>query len=160
MKKIYTIFIVSILFLGITSAAATIVPQKATQPTPSFVSKTIRTHRLDGNTTTGNLTGVYAIKNVTGYEIQGQLDGTWEKSWSWGGTLEFHWNNSNNTMEGDVEAYFFGHIYIGQINITGTNTTGWIAGLFRVNETTNEFVSVALIYTNDYYVRYAIGTID
>jgi hypothetical protein len=160
MKKIYTLFIASILMLGITSAAATIVPQKATQPTPSFVSKTIRTQRLNSNTTTGNFTGIYAIKNETGYQIQGQLDGTWEKSWSWGGTLEFHWNNSNNTMEGDVEAYFFGHIYIGQINITGTNTTGWIAGLFRVNETTNEFVSVALIYTNDYYVRYAIGTID
>ena len=160
MKKIITLCIASIILLGITSAAATIVPQAAPRLAPSFASKTIQTQRLDGNNTNGTITGVYAIKNESGYNIEGQLNGVWEQSWPWGGTLAFHWNNSNNTMEGDVQAYFFGQIYIGQINITGTNTSGWIAGLFRVNETTNEFVSVALIYTDDYYVRYAIGTIE
>lgn len=160
MKKIYTLLVASVLLLGITSAAATIVPQSITRSTPTFLAKNVRTHRLDDNTTSGNLTGVYAIKNDTGYDIQGELNGVWEKNWAWGGTLAFHWNNTNNTMEGDVEAYFFGHLYIGQFNITGTNSSGWIAGLFNVNETSNEFVSVALIYLDDYHVRYAIGTID
>jgi hypothetical protein len=160
MKKIYTIFVASVLLLGITSAAATIVPQSTTRSTPAFIAKNLRTHRLNDNTTSGNLTGVYAIKNDTGYEIQGEINGAWEKNWGWGGSLDFHWNNTNNTMEGYVDAWFFGQIYFGSINITGTNSSGWIAGLFDVNETSSEFVSVALIYLDDYQVRYAIGTID
>jgi len=160
MKKIYTILVASVLLLGITSAAATIVPQSAVRTAPTFFAKNVRTHQLNDNTTSGNLTGVYAIKNETGYEIEGEINGVWEKSWPWGGTLAFHYNNSNNTMEGDVEAYFFGHVYIGSINVTGTNQSGWIAGLFKVNETTNEFVSVAIVYLDDYHIRYAIGTID
>ncbi len=160
MKKIYTILVASVLLLGITSAAATIVPQATTRPVPSFIAKNVRTHRLNDNTTSGNLTGIYAIKNDTGYEIQGEINGVWEKNWAWGGTLAFHYNNSNNTMEGDVSAYFFGQVYIGSINVTGTNQSGWIAGLFDVNETSSEFVSVALIYLDDYHIRYAIGTID
>ena len=160
MKKIYSILVASVLLLGITSAAATIVPQSTTRTAPTFFAKNLRTRQLNDNTTSGNLTGVYAIKNETGYEIEGEINGVWEKSWPWGGTLDFHYNNSNNTMEGDVEAYFFGHVYIGNINVTGTNQSVWIAGLFRVNETTNEFVSVAIVYLDDYHIRYAIGTID
>jgi hypothetical protein len=161
MKKIYTIIVASILLLGITSAAASLVPNATTtRIAPSFAQKELRPHRPTDNVTSGNLTGVYAIKNDTGYDIQGQINGTWEKTWAWAGTFEFHWNNSNNTQEGDVDAFFFGNVYIGSINITGTNDSGWLVGLFKVNETTNQFVSVALIYINDYHIRYALGTID
>ena len=81
MRKIYTILVASILLLGISSAAATIVPQSTTRSAPSFIAKNVKTRQLNDNTTTGNLTGVYAIKNETGYEIEGEINGVWEKSW-------------------------------------------------------------------------------
>jgi hypothetical protein len=159
MKKILTIFVISILLLGITSAAATIVPQNKTTASPTILAKVLKPHRLDGNNTNGTFTGAFAKKNETGYVILGQLSGIYEKSWQWGGTFSGQWNLTNNTAQGYFQGYFFGYIYFGQINETGTNTTGWIAGLFNKNETINQFKTVAILSDNtDYMIRYAVGT--
>jgi len=143
MKKLLLILAISLLLLSpIASSSYTAKP-----------SHHLRPHRI---MTDGNFSGIFAMKNDTGYIPLGSMSGTYSVSNSYG-TFEGVWSLDSGNDSGTMTGYVWDHIFLGQLNST-TGNSSYFVGLNRVNETDNSFVAVCVIFTQDnYVVRYAMG---
>jgi len=108
--------------------------------------------------TNGSFTGVFAMKNETGYVPLGTFSGTYtgEMFGSFIGT----WALYNGSASGTFSGYCLSHLFFGWLNTTGSNQSNMFIGLYRVNTTDNSFEAGAIVFANDqYYIRYMMGTI-
>jgi hypothetical protein len=106
--------------------------------------------------TNGTFTGIFAMKNESGYVPLGTLGGTFS-DYGFEGT----WALENGTASGTFNGYLWGYLCWGELQTDGSNESQWFGGLFRVNETDNSFQAVSIIFGyNSYAIRYAIGDIE
>ena len=107
----------------------------------------------------GNITGVYALKNETGYVILGNLFGYYHKWNNFTGYYAGVWESLDGTESGGFAGWFIGHLTLGQFNETATGEEGGYIGLFRINETDSTIRSVAIAAANDdHFIRYSVCT--
>ena len=111
--------------------------------------------------TEGTFEGVFAEKDEYGYNILGNVSGSYSvSSRSWG-TMSGTWETLDGNVSGDFSGYIWGRLFLGQYDITGSEDEGHYIGLFRVNETTSEFKAISLVFPgDDYLVRYALGDVE
>jgi hypothetical protein len=109
--------------------------------------------------TGGTFSGVFAEKNETGYNILGTISGTYTEGINWSlGTIDGIWAMDDASASGNFSGSLFHRFFFGQYYVTGGNSS-WFIGLFRTNETTNEFQAITLVFAEeDYLIRYGIGT--
>ena len=167
MRKIWTFFIIGMLVIGISSVSASIIPksetirsrflspviEKADSPVIEKADNRMATENLNG----GNFSGMFAMKNESGYIILGSLEGTYNKSSNYSGTFDGIWNMTDDNTSGTMDGWFWGSFLIGQI-AQDSGESNWFVGLYRVNTTSNEFGIVTLIFSSPNIVRYAAGT--
>lgn len=161
MKKIITIFLVGILLVGISSASAVILPnvKNAVSKPIQKVSENLFSNKNIGQTSTeGNFSGQFAKKNETGYIILGSINGSYQKTSNYTGMFDGMWNTTDGNSSGTMSGWFWGHFYLGEIELE--NDSHWFVGLYRINETSNEFYTAAIIFTSPYLIRYAAGTYE
>lgn len=109
--------------------------------------------------TNGTFTGVYAMKNESGYIPLGEFAGTYE-AWEYTGSFVGTWTSYEGNASGAIEGWVWGHLFYGLINTTGSEESDWFIGLYRLNTTDNSFEAGAIIFgEDDYYIRYAMGSI-
>jgi len=109
--------------------------------------------------TNGSFTGVFSEKNETGYIPLGELSGTYNEG-GMSNTFVGTWSMYDGSASGDISGWFWNHIFIGQLNSTGSNESSWFVGLYRVNTTDNSFEAGSIVFGNDqYYMRYIMGSI-
>ena len=109
--------------------------------------------------TNGSYTGAFALKNDSGYVPLGTFSGTFTGDMS--GEFNGVWTLDDESATGTMNGWYWGYIFIGQMNTDGMNESHWFGGLYRVNETDNSFEAVAIILgNNDYMIRYAMGTLQ
>ncbi len=142
MKKLTVILGISLVLLSLAPITSAAIPGRHLlrhrQPMP----------------TDGNFTGVIAIKNETGYVPVGEFSGTYA-----GFTFEGTWSEGSAT--GTMMGWAWGHIFIGQMNVTGMNQSTWFGGLFHVNATASTFRAVSIILLGENYtIRYALGDLE
>ncbi len=111
--------------------------------------------------TGGNFSGVFAEKNETGYNILGNISGTYTLGANWTlGTIDGIWVMDDGSASGNFSGYIWHRLFFGQYHITGGNSS-WFIGLFRTNETSNEFRAITIVFTeDDHLIRYGIGTYE
>lgn len=107
----------------------------------------------------GTFTGEFAMKNETGFIPLGNMSGTYTQGVNWtAGTLTGVWALYDETASGDFNGHIFHRLFIGQYNVTGGDS-GWFVGLYKLNETTNEFKAISIVFAGEnHFVRYGIGT--
>ena len=106
--------------------------------------------------TDGSFTGAFAEKNETGYVPLGTFGGTYAGENS--GTFTGTWTLNDESAAGTISGWYWGYIFFGQMNTTGTEGSNYFIGLYRVNTTDNSFEAGTIILgNNDYSVRYAMG---
>lgn len=112
-----------------------------------------------GLQTGGTFQGVFAEKNETGYNILGNISGTYEEGVNWSfGSIDGIWVMDDGTASGNFSGYLLHSFFFGQYYVTGGNSS-WFIGLFRTNETTNEFQAITIVFAEeDHLIRYGIGT--
>ncbi len=161
MKKIMAIFLVGTLLVGISSASAIVLQNEknAVSKPIQKISKNLFSNKNIGQTSTeGNFSGQFAKKNETGYIILGSINGSYQKNSNYTGTFDGIWNTTDENSSGTMSGWFWGHFYLGEIELE--NDSYWFVGLYRVNETSNEFYTAAIIFTSPYLIRYAAGTYE
>jgi len=159
MKKIWTFLIIGMLVIGISSVSASISPKAENMR--SRVSQSV-VNKLDDrivneNSEDGNFSGMFAMKNESGYVILGSLEGTYQKSSNISGSFDGIWNTTDDNESGTLNGWFWGSFLLGQIQ-QDAGESSWFIGLYSVNTTSNEFAAVTLIFSSPYIVRYAAGT--
>ena len=109
----------------------------------------------------GNFTGVFAEKNESGYNMLGTMSGTYTTSFNWSlGTLSGVWAMNDGNASGDFNGYILHRLFFGEYNVTG-GESDWFIGLFRLNQTSNEFKAISIVFADDnYLIRYGIGTYE
>ncbi len=109
----------------------------------------------------GNFTGVFAEKNDTGYIILGNISGTYIMGANWSlGSIDGIWTMDDGSASGNFSGYILHRFFFGQYHITGGNSS-WFIGLYKLNETTNEFKAISIVFAEDnYLIRYGIGTYE
>jgi len=107
----------------------------------------------------GTFSGEFAMKNETGFIPLGNISGTYTRGANWtAGTLSGIWAMYDETASGDFNGYIFHRLFIAQYNITDGDS-GWFIGLYKLNETTNEFRAISIVFAGEnHLIRYAIGT--
>jgi len=109
--------------------------------------------------TNGTFSGIFAEKNETGYNVLGNISGTYSAGVNWSfGTIEGIWTMNDGNGSGYFNGYMFHKFLFGQYNITGGDSN-WFIGVFKLNETSNEFKAISIVFTDDYpLIRYALGS--
>jgi len=160
MKKFMVLFLIGILLVGISSASAIVIPKANNngfgpilKVTEKLAKNTIRQTSVEGN-----FSGQFALKNESGYVFLGTVEGTYETSGNYTGSFDGIWNTTDENSSGAMSGWFWGHFYLGQISYD--NDTYWFVGLYRVNTTSSEFYTAAIIFTSPCLVRYAAGIYD
>ena len=153
MRKILAILLVGIFVVAIPAASSISLSKVGRTSIPSTpISAADVPEWADGN-----ITGVYAMKNETGYEILGSLFGYYNIVWGNTGYYAGVWETLDGSSSGQFSGWFFYHIALGQYNTTGSNDTGGFIGLLRFNETDMTIKAVSLVTTEeDYVIRYAL----
>ncbi|MGF3554161.1 MAG: hypothetical protein ACQXXF_02650 [Thermoplasmatota archaeon] len=107
----------------------------------------------------GTFEGIFAEKNETGYNILGNISGTYTKAINWSvGTFSGIWAVYDENVSGEFNGNIFHKFFIGQYNVTDGDS-GWLIGLFKLNQTTNEFRAISIVFAGEtYLIRYALGT--
>ena len=106
--------------------------------------------------TNDTFTGIFAMKNESGYVPLGTLSGTFTTS-----DFQGIWALDNGTASGTFSGWLWGYLFWGELHTDGSNESQWFGGLFRVNETDNSFQAVSIVLGyNGYAIRYAIGDIE
>jgi hypothetical protein len=109
--------------------------------------------------TNGTFSGVFAMKNESGYIPLGDFNGTYDVG-GWFGSFAGTWTMDEGNVSGTMSGWVLGYIVYGIINTTGGNVSNWFLGLYRVNETDNTFTAGAIIFGEDqHYIRYAMGSL-
>ena len=109
----------------------------------------------------GTFSGVFAEKNETGYNVLGNISGTYSMGSGLFGTLDGLWETNDMSVSGVFSGYIIHRFFFGQYNVTGGNETGYFVGLYKVNQTSNEFRAISLVFTDEGHVaRYALGTVQ
>ena len=156
MKKIIAILLVGIFAASIGTASAVRIPilgRNLQMLGPAYTTDA-------PEWADGNFSGVFAEKNETGYNILGTMEGYYSTGFNWtAGQLAGVWAFDNGSASGEFNGYIFHRLFLGQYNVTDGNDTGWFIGLFKMNQTTNEFQAISLILTGqDHLIRYGLGT--
>ena len=158
MKKLLVIaglcFVLVVMPMSIAS------PQLGVQHSNQLLTTTQHSNHLlrhhNPSLTNGTFSGIFTMKNESGYVPLGTLGGTFSDS-GFDGT----WALDNGTASGTFSGYLWGYLCWGTLQTDGSNGTQWFGGLFRVNETDNSFQAVSIILGyNGYAIRYAIGDIQ
>jgi hypothetical protein len=159
MRKIWTILIIGMIVIGLSSVSASIIPKTENIKSrfSSSVIEKIDERYANVNSDNGNFSGMFAMKNESGYVILGSLEGTYQMSSNNSGTFDGIWNMTDDNLSGTMNGWFRARFFMGQIE-QNTGESSWFIGLFRVNTTSNEFGAVALIFSSPCMVRYAAGT--
>jgi hypothetical protein len=151
MKKILAILLVGIFVVSIPTGSAMFFPRKIKNDP---ISTTDIPEWADGN-----ITGVYALKNESGYVILGNVFGYYHRTFQYYGYYAGMWESLDGTQTGYFQGIFIGRLAIGQFNDTITGDTGNFFSLFRMNETDYTITAVALVYAiDDYDIRYSLCT--
>jgi hypothetical protein len=109
--------------------------------------------------TNGTFTGVFAMKNESGYIPLGEFVGTYQ-SWEWTGSFVGTWFAYDGNSSGTMNGWCWGHLFYGMINTTGSEESNWLVGLYRVNTTDNTFEAGSIIFGEDQYdIRYIMGSL-
>lgn len=109
--------------------------------------------------TNGTFSGVFAMKNESGYIPLGDFNGTYDVG-GWFGSFAGTWTMDEGNISGTMSGWVLGYIVYGILNTTGGNQSNWFLGLYRVNETDNTFKAGAIIFGDDqHYIRYAMGSL-
>ena len=155
MKKILAILLVGIFVVSIPAASSMMLPRIARRQ--KLFDSPVQTTDVP-EWADGNLTGVYAMKNETGYEILGNISGYYGVMWgNNSGYYSGVWESLDGTQSGAFAGWFFYHVALGYYNLTGSEDAGGFIGLFRVNESDMTIKSVALVTgDDDYFIRYAL----
>jgi len=104
----------------------------------------------------GTFTGIFAMKNESGYVPLGTIGGTFSDF-----NFEGTWAFDNESASGTFSGWTWGPLCLGELQTDGSNESQWFGGLFRVNETDNSFQAVSIVLgDNGYAIRYAIGDIQ
>jgi len=157
LKKILAVFIVGILLIGISSASAVVLPNADTfriRPLKQ-VNRILTSENIGQTSTGGNFSGQYAMKNESGFVILGTINGTYEKNSNYSGSFEAIWNSTDGNASGTMSGWYWGCLFLGQIEYD--NDSYWFVGLYKTNTTSNEFYSVAIIFSSPWIIRYAAG---
>jgi hypothetical protein len=159
MKKIWTILILGMLIIGMTSVSASLIPktEKIRSRSSSSVVEKIDDRIACESRQDGNFSGMFAKKNESGYVMLGSLEGTYNMSSNNSGSFEGIWDMTDENVSGTFNGWFWGSFILGKIDQDAGNSS-WFIGLYRVNTTSNEFGAVALIFSAPCIVRYAAGT--
>lgn len=109
----------------------------------------------------GTFEGVFAEKNETGYNILGNISGDYSMGSGPFGQFSGVWEMLDESADGAFSGYIIQRFFMGQYNVTGSEETGNFIGLFKVNQTINEFRAISLVFTDaGHVVRYALGTLE
>jgi hypothetical protein len=109
----------------------------------------------------GTFSGVFAEKNETGYNMLGNLSGDYSMGPGPFGSFSGVWEMDDESAEGAFSGYIIYRFFLGQYNVTDSEQTGEFIGLFKVNQTSNEFMAISLVFTDaGHDVRYALGTLQ
>jgi hypothetical protein len=159
MKKLLVIAGLCLVLIAMPMTIAS--PQVGIQHTNQLLTTTQQTNHMlrhhNPSPTNGTFTGIFAMKNESGYVPLGTLEGTFS-DYGFEGT----WALDNGTASGTFNGYtLWGPICWGYLNTDGSNESQYFGGLFRVNETDNSFQAVSIVLGyNGYAIRYAIGDIE
>jgi hypothetical protein len=148
MKKLLVVLGISLVLLAM--------PLTTTASHPVMSKILTRHHRamLDGN-----FSGVYALKNESGYVPLGTFTGTFGGS-NYSTTFEGTWAANDGNSSGTMQGAVWSHVFYGQVSVGETNETTWFVGLFDVNDTDNSFRAVSVVFgQEDFTVLYALGNI-
>jgi len=109
----------------------------------------------------GNFSGVFAEKNETGFNILGNISGTYTTAGNFSyGSIDGIWTMNDGSASGNFSGYLFRRFFFGKYHVTGGNPS-WFIGLYRLNETSNEFQAISIVFGEDnYLIRYGIGTYE
>jgi len=109
----------------------------------------------------GTFSGVFAEKNETGYNILGNISGTYNIGMSSFGTIAGIWEMTDANVSGAFNGYIIYRFFLGQYNVTGVEEAGQFIGLYKINQTSSEFRAISLVFTDeDHLTRYALGTVQ
>lgn len=108
--------------------------------------------------TNGTYTGVFAMKNESGYNPLGEFSGTYQ-TWEWTGSFEGTWTLYNGSASGTMTGWSWGYLFYGMLNTTGSEESDWFIGLYRVNTTDNTFEAGAIIFAEQHYILYMMGSL-
>jgi len=159
MKKIWTVLILGMLIVGMSSVSASFIQktEKISSRISSSVIEKIDDRIARESQQDGNFSGMFAKKNESGYVILGSLEGTYNMSSNNSGSFDGIWDMTDENISGTFNGWFWGSFILGQIE-QDTGGSSWFIGLYRVNTTSNEFGAVALIFSSPCIIRYAAGT--
>ena len=119
----------------------------------------ILTHHARPSDTNGSFTGVFAMKNESGYNPLGEFSGTYEMS-TWFGNYVGTWATYDGNASGTINGWIWGYLCMGYVNTTGSEESNFFIGLYRVNTTDYTFEGGAIIFAQgDHYIRYAMGSL-
>ena len=153
MRKILAILLVGIFVVAIPTASSISLSKIGRRSIPNTpITTTDIPEWADGN-----ISGVYAMKNETGYEILGNIFGYYNIVWGSVGYYAGVWETLDGNSSGQFSGWLLGHIALGQYNITGSEDDGRFVGLLKFNETDMTIKAVSLVTTeDDYFIRYAL----
>jgi hypothetical protein len=112
----------------------------------------------------GTFSGMFAIKNDSGYIPIGTFNGTYVIGPNvQSGSFTGIWSLDNGTASGTLNGFIWRYVFFGHINTTESGQSHWFIGLYRVNTTDNSFVAEAIILGGNYSIipytiRYATGS--
>jgi hypothetical protein len=116
-------------------------------------------HHARPSLTNGTFTGVFAMKNESGYIPLGEFTGTYDTE-EFFGTFVGTWTTYDGNASGTMTGWNWGNIFYGQINTTGSEGSNWFIGLYRLNTTDNTFEAGAIIFGEDqHFIRYMMGSL-
>jgi hypothetical protein len=147
MRKLIAIIGISLLLFAMPLSCAS-------HPLQNIMSRHHRAMLTDGN-----FSGVYALKNESGYVPLGTMTGTFS-SGNWSETFEGTWAAYDGNTSGTMEGMVWSHVFWGTVSVTQTNQTTMFIGLFDVNDTDNSFRAVSIVFTEENFTMlYALGNI-
>jgi len=154
MRKILAILLVGIFVVAIPSASSMMGPRIGRRIIPNTPIRTADVPEWAD----GNITGVYAMKNETGYEILGTIFAYYDNVWGRVGYYKGIWQSLDGNNSGQFAGWYFHHVALGHYNITGSEDDGGFIGLLRFNETDMTIKAVSLVTygDEDYFIRYAL----
>ena len=151
MKKIFVIVGICILLAAM--------PMTSALPLFNLKPMNIIKNHARPTFTNGTFTGMFAMKNESGYVPLGEFNGTYDIG-GWFGTFNGVWTMYDGNLSGTMTGGVWGHLCYGQLNTTGSNESNWFIGMYRVNTTENTFLAGAIIFgDNQHYIRYATGSL-
>jgi hypothetical protein len=116
-------------------------------------------HHARPSLTNGTFTGVFSMKNESGYIPLGEFTGTYDTE-EFFGTFVGTWTTYDGNASGTMTGGNWGNIFYGQINTTGSEGSNWFIGLYRLNTTDNTFEAGAIIFGEDQHnIRYMMGSL-